>query len=119
MRKVIAIALLVVISSDLMANTMVFANYFYQYAKYVEACENKNNTQLQCNGQCQLAKQLIVNDTDNDNEQKEPRVDISQLLMFTQEASHVVQVPYTFNRQYIPTPRTLHGVSEMVFHPPQ
>lgn len=111
--------MLMVISSDLLANSIAFGKYVYQFNQYLEACENKENTQLQCNGNCQLAKQIILGEKSGDAEQTEPSIEVYHFALFTQDIKEYIQVPYTYHTSHLYTPKLLQGVQMLIFHPPQ
>ncbi len=49
----------------------VITNYFVQYDFYTnELCENKDNTELQCNGKCALMKDLQSVDNTSSSEEE-------------------------------------------------
>jgi hypothetical protein len=58
MNKIASIVFIVVVSLPLLWKTGVVLDYLVDYANYLEQCENQNQPELQCNGKCQLTKEL-------------------------------------------------------------
>jgi hypothetical protein len=58
MNKIASIVFVVAIALPLLWKTGVVLDYLADYANYLEQCENKNQPELQCNGKCQLTKEL-------------------------------------------------------------
>ncbi|MGJ8760182.1 MAG: hypothetical protein ACSHXA_06530 [Polaribacter sp.] len=94
---------------------------FYDYIKN-ELCENIETPELQCNGKCHLAKQIVkAGDSENGNEKNQSfKVEIS--IVYFQETTHNdsvllskdenFKISTSYNNTY-----KFH-YTDVVFHPP-
>lgn len=94
---------------------------FYDYIKN-ELCENKDQKELECNGQCHLSKELSkAADTTTDGKTKSV-VTVESNVVFCQDMNFEFQVP----TQYVIETKFIHYYSNFysftkvntIFHPP-
>ncbi|MGJ8743293.1 hypothetical protein [Polaribacter sp.] len=94
---------------------------FYDYIKN-ELCENKDAPELQCNGKCHLAKQIVkAGDSDSGNE-KNQSFKIEMSIVYYQETIHNyafllskeenLKINISYNNTY------KFDYTDVVFHPP-
>jgi hypothetical protein len=68
MKKVVGIILILSISLPFITKVGVVSNYFFNYDYYSEVlCENKEIPEMNCNGSCQLSKELNKASTSDSN----------------------------------------------------
>lgn len=94
---------------------------FYDYFKN-ELCENKEKVELQCNGKCQLMKEL-AKASDVPENGKEKRITIETSIVFYQEIEEL----FDFNPQFYTYKSKIssnynlsysHLLTNFVFRPP-
>lgn len=97
MQRLIAIALILIVTLPVMHKAIVITNYIvdYDYISQV-LCINKEEPELQCNGKCHLNKELNKAESSEDNDSKNNsrtnlEIGITYFLN-TQEETHISQL---------------------------
>ncbi len=81
MKRITAILFLVVFITTTFLQAVIVMHYYINYNNYVnELCINKDNKQLQCNGNCQLTKELKAISPKNNNNQSLPIESVNEFL---------------------------------------
>lgn len=57
-RRVLALTLLLALASGPLLRLAVVGDYVLRFERYAAACENLARPEMQCNGSCQLSKEL-------------------------------------------------------------
>lgn len=57
-RRVLALALLLALARGPLLRLAVVGDYVLRFERYAAACENLARPEMQCNGSCQLSKEL-------------------------------------------------------------
>lgn len=91
---------------------------FWLNQDYIAAnlCENKARPQLQCNGKCQLKKQM-----DNDEKSKDTRIPVQEAVAFFGFASFVIPIAVTSgaSKKFFTFNEVVFGkYTVTIFHPP-
>ncbi len=102
------------------SNTFVWLNYEANKAAITEEfCENKAKPELQCNGQCHLAKQLTEPVAPTGNQPTEsiylPQLD----LYFMAVTASQISEPIGKNHRITPTPLYTFSPLDKIDEPPQ
>lgn len=105
MLRLQAILLIAVLTTPLVYNVGVLADYYVKYDYYAKVlCENKAQPELHCNGQCHLISEL-----DPVNDEREPLM--PRLRMLSIEA-RVPESEAVVRRQLVETSETRYPAEE-------
>ncbi len=82
-KKAISISLVVAILTMLVRFTLPYLWYYSNY-EYIarELCENRHNPDVECDGQCQLAKMIQKQQHQNDEQSTPPVVQEQRVHLF-------------------------------------
>ncbi|MEX1188953.1 MAG: hypothetical protein WED33_06825 [Bacteroidia bacterium] len=118
--KAIILALIILLPTLLKAG--VIANYWLQYDKYAnELCENIDNSELECNGKCQMMEELNQTSTDSNplsqipelfKQKEQPANEVSLGLFIL----NIIESPISISAKGFPATKS--GMKNDVFHPP-
>ncbi|MCH8555616.1 MAG: hypothetical protein LAT76_10685 [Schleiferiaceae bacterium] len=82
MKKLFSIALIGVLLVPVLLKILVLSNYALAYNDYLARCENKADVALQCNGLCQMSKELQATTQQREEAPEFPRVLQLEVLPF-------------------------------------
>lgn len=123
MRQFSAIGLVLILMLPLLAKVGVVSNYIIQYDRYAyQLCENKENSEMGCNGKCQMMKELKRVDSPETKAPALPGLLKTKDLQFALQQSCSSEltakeiVPHVFPDLIIPIAT---GILSDIFQPPR
>ncbi|MEO9011599.1 MAG: hypothetical protein ABI266_00150 [Ginsengibacter sp.] len=121
-RYIIASLLIISFSGQMLGGFMIEIDYYLRTASYAKECVNKARPMMHCNGKCQMAKQMLQENKNDQNfpQRKSVNNKISTLSSKTYFAS--ISLPAFFiiptsKRQYLSRDAVSRSLD--ILHPPQ
>ncbi len=117
MNRIVSLILIILFGFYALGNVLVVANYYSNTASYTSNCENKDKSWINCNGQCQLKKQMDQNGNDNDAQKKGQSSETLFFLMTSSEKKSILRVAEKATFQHENQCETF-SQPRSYFHPP-
>lgn len=100
MRSIFSIVLILTLVLPIALKIAVVSDYFLAYDRYLSQCENRAEPQLECNGTCQLVKELLK--VDEPQEPQFPVVLELELPAFVLKTTEAILHPEQSLNPYFP-----------------